>query len=995
MPSYFRHLLTAFIALLACLVLPHASAEEDNSFSKGPVPDWVEPVKYIAGAQNDDIRGGIDYLLVESQSRAGDPVQPRQVFRRFRERILNQAGLDDESELYLYHNPEYQQLTLHQVDIIRDGHVINKLDSLVINSFQTEERASSLIYGGDIRTHLIIDDLRIGDELEYSFTLTGSNPVYQQLYATTLKTSWAVPVSQLYYRVIWEGSQPLNIHKLRTTAMPSQKKTNGHYLYEISQQNTEVIKENSEKPSWSDASGYVFLTMINDWEDVERWAEPMYRQAIKADDAINQIVKDIRSKTSAKDQQIVLALQYVQDNIRYLGLEMGSNSHQPTAASETLQLRYGDCKDKAVLLVTILQELGITAYPALVDTEAGKALPDYPASHQLFDHVITWVENAGQSYWLDPTRRNQGQILSNVFQPDYGYALLVGAHRGQLTPMQPQNNSSITIHDDFYLNEDNSAPVKFETSSEMLGWFAENFLNRLEPSSLQEVSDSYLSYYQNYYDGTTVTEPLTYERLAGKLQTHEHYQIENFWEKSADKLKQAFYPASVRNYLYLPDERDRTSPFSITYPVSVTQIISVHFPDDQWFFENEKFQQHNDFFNYDAEIRYSEKQRLLTLTHHYESLQDNIPAQRTAEYIAAVNQVLDQIDYHIFQPLNPEPAAPAEPAAEESTAIDPDLIVAVIFCLAVIVFIVVLISWLVSMRRNKADISNYYAMPMWQFVFLMVSTLGLYYLFWVYRNWKHIRYKDLSEIHPAVRSFFSIIWFFTLYRRIAKDFKAGGNKNLLASTGFAILATLLFIVSLFISKAVPYTLVALTLMTVPFIAALQLVNDQSEKIPSRLHWRHWLLAIITMPLLAIISAQELYLLPAANVVKGDVISQNDRRFMDRKGVLPINEKLLYFYSDAYLDLHADGNGFSENRVFSYWKDDSGFYFRTAELSNVKDIRVKYSQSSSENTLVTIVTYDGDEFVLYVSADNHRDRLFINSLKSHWNRKRNPADLTSG
>ena len=51
---------------------------------------------------------------------------------------------------------------------------------------------------------------------------------------------------------------------------------------------------------------------------------------------------------------------------------MGTNSHQPTPASETLALRYGDCKDKTVLLISLLKALGVEAHPALVNTEDNK-----------------------------------------------------------------------------------------------------------------------------------------------------------------------------------------------------------------------------------------------------------------------------------------------------------------------------------------------------------------------------------------------------------------------------------------------------------------------------------------------------------------------------------------------------------------------------------------------------------------------------------------------
>lgn len=993
MRSHYLSILASGLISLFLFYSPPTFAEAARGFSQGPAPEWVKPHRYTPGSERKGAHGGIDYLLVESQRRAGTPDKPRQTFRRFRERILNQAGLDKASELYLYHNQEYQQLALHQVDVIRDGQVINKLDSLVINSFRSEDRASSLIYDGVIRTHLIIDDLRIGDELEYSYTTTGSNPVYQQLYSVGLQVSWGVPVEQVYYRIVWDGPAPLNVRSLRTKVGVTSAQTGDRFEYEIRLRNTDVIKDNSEKPSWADASGYVFLSTVSAWQDVEHWAAPMYQQAISNSDSIAAVVADIRRQAPTSTGQIALALAYVQDNIRYLGLEMGTNSHQPTPASETLELRYGDCKDKTVLLISLLRGLGISAYPALVSTETGKDLHNYPPSHNLFDHVITYVENAGKSYWLDPTRRNQGQIIEGVYQPDYGHALVVGMQRNALTPMQPQHNSYLTIRDDFYLNADAAQPVTFTTSSDMQGWFAENFLSRLERSSMQELGESYQNYYQGYYSGTSASSPFSYERAGQHLITREQYSIADFWEEDGDRLEQTFYPGTIRNYLVLPEERERTSPFALIHPVTVSQTMTIHFEGDDWSFDNHAFAEQNAFFHYQRDVVYNKGERRLTLTQQYTSLTDHVPAADTADYIAAVERARAETNYGIFRYKET-----ATTSSEEEFWPDAYTLTMTLLGICAAVLCIVLISWFVAMRREENTPQQYYPLPLWQFVFLMLITLGTYSLFWAYRNWKYIKTLDNSDIMPAFRSLFAVIWFFPLYNRVAKDYRAMGRNSLLASPLIAAAAALTYLLAMFSeqllqellnNRALPYTLLYILLPILPLAAVLLLINHQNGQVPSRLRWRHWLLATVMLPLLALICTQEMYLIPAGGVVEGHVISQSDRRFMDRRGVLPADDNLLYFYSDAFFDIRSDGNGFTGERVFSYWQDDSddNFYFHSAKLADVKDIRVKYSERWDENTLVTIVTESDKEFVLYVSNDNKRDKLFVNSLKAQWKNQR--------
>ena len=978
-------------ALFLLFSAPFTSAEPASGFSTGPVPDWVEPVQYQTPDNPPEAHGGIRYQLVDGQWRGGD-AQPRQRFRHFREEILNQAGLEQESELYLYHNQDYQTLTLHQVDIIRDGQRIDKLPGLLINSFRSEDQANNLIYSGGITTHLIVDDLRVGDVLEYSYSTSGSNPVYQDLYAIEFRLSWGIPVEQVKYRLLWAGDEALFPHYRNTGLEFDEQQLNGLREYRIGAANTAPIANNTEKPGWYDGASYAFLANFSQWSDIENWALPMYQTAYSRSDVIKRIADDIRRQHPQPDAQVAAALAYVQDEIRYMGLEMGQNSHRPTAADETLQLRYGDCKDKTVLFVSLLQALNIRAWPALVNTEIGPDLRSFAPSHRLFDHVITYVELNGQSYWLDPTRRNQGDDLATIYQPYYGYALVIGRGDNTLRAMQPDSGSLLSIRDDFYLNNDVSEPVAYTTVSTLSGWFAENFLNRLERSNSEELNRSYLNFYQYYYPGTEISAPLTFIHEGSALITTEEYRIKDFWEPVRNRFEQTFYPGTISDYFDRPKEKDRSTPFAITYPNRIDQVIQVHFADDNWYFDDDEFREDNDFFNYRRSVTFDKEGRSLTLAYSYQALADHVPAERTAEYTAAVNRALDETSYGIFQ-HGPESAAPAASSAEEveEETLEAADIVLIIACVAALLTGIVLTSWFMAMGKETADDHAYYPLPVWQFVLLYCVTFSLYQLFWIYRNWQYIRIKDLSAIKPALRTIFGIFFFYPLYRRISRDYQASGKNSVLASLGAAIVLTLVFVLAAILDR-VTGTLTSLLLPLIALLPALILVNQQNKDEPSRLHWRHALLGVMTIPLLLLTLAQDMYLIPVGSVVSGDKLSDKDRLFMARNGVLPADENLLYFYSDAFLDLRKDGNGFSEESVFSYWQDDNAaLTSRQAQLADVADIRVKYSKKWNENTLITIVTDDGAEFVLYVDKTDKRDRLFVNALQAQWHKKRHNDD----
>ena len=115
------------------------------------------------------------------------------------------------------------------------------------------------------------------------------------------------------------------------------------------------------------------------------------------------------------EDRMAAALAFVQDEIRYMGIEVGPNSHEPNDPSLVFERRFGDCKDKAYLFCTILQAMNINACEALVHTENMGVIADWLPSPYDFDHVVAHVRLNGKTYWLDPTEVHQGGSIDNRF----------------------------------------------------------------------------------------------------------------------------------------------------------------------------------------------------------------------------------------------------------------------------------------------------------------------------------------------------------------------------------------------------------------------------------------------------------------------------------------------------------------------------------------------------------------------------------------------------
>ncbi|HEY1109057.1 MAG TPA: DUF3857 domain-containing protein, partial [Opitutaceae bacterium] len=189
-------------AALLFLSLPALWAQS-REVGIGAPAAWAEPLPLPADAKVPEASVEQHYLLFETQTHVAE----RGFYRHVAYRILNEGGLRYGAQLNIPFDPSYQTLTLHQVRIVRDGASIDRLDRAKLQVLQRESDLEYLLYDGSLTAHLILDDVRVGDVVEYSFTRSGTNPVFGDRYLDDLSLGWGSPVSHLRHRVIMPAAR--------------------------------------------------------------------------------------------------------------------------------------------------------------------------------------------------------------------------------------------------------------------------------------------------------------------------------------------------------------------------------------------------------------------------------------------------------------------------------------------------------------------------------------------------------------------------------------------------------------------------------------------------------------------------------------------------------------------------------------------------------------------------------------------------------------------
>lgn len=179
------------------------------------------------------------------------------------------------------------------------------------------------------------------------------------------------------------------------------------------------------------------------WSDVSRFCENLYASRITAGKDVSDKARELAEGLKTRDEKIKALYDFVKE-IRYLAIHLGQGGYVPRAPDETFRNKYGDCKDKSVLLLAMLRSIGIDGHVALVRTSS--LIDKGMASPLHFDHVIAALKDEKGNYrYLDATgsATPYGLIPPSI---QFRNALILGDERAEpvVIPQQaPQQNRCV------------------------------------------------------------------------------------------------------------------------------------------------------------------------------------------------------------------------------------------------------------------------------------------------------------------------------------------------------------------------------------------------------------------------------------------------------------------------------------------------------------------------------------------------------------------------
>lgn len=293
---------------------------------------------------------------------------------------------------------------------------ITKPDGSVIDAFNEGERQLNEPWSGmyyDARAKVLsFPALAAGDVLELRYRLDdiAQENLLSDYWGDVEPVQDAAPKLRFLYQVEMPKGRTLysNTSEIPGVTHQSSPARDGRTLYTWQAKAVSQIVSEPGMPGWAEVAGILHVSTYSSWEDVGRFYWGLVRDQLTPTPEIERAVADALKGVNRKDQAAVVRAIYdfVVTNTRYVALEFGIHGFKPYRVDRVLARRFGDCKDKASLISSMLTVAGVESRLVLLRMRNLGSLSGTPASLAAFNHAIVYVP--GQDLWLDGTAEFHG-----------------------------------------------------------------------------------------------------------------------------------------------------------------------------------------------------------------------------------------------------------------------------------------------------------------------------------------------------------------------------------------------------------------------------------------------------------------------------------------------------------------------------------------------------------------------------------------------------------
>ena len=214
------------------------------------------------------------------------------------------------------------------------------------------------------------------------------------------------PVQNAEYVLITPKSRTFYIDQNVPRLVQSNEVVGAQRIYHFFADQIASVAPEPAMPPLQEVLGFVHVSTYKNWKDLGRWYWGLVKDQFDLDDETRNLAKRITEGKTTDVDKVKAVYEWVTKNTRYVALEFGIYGYKPRRCVQTVARGWGDCKDKATVITTLLNQLGIPTTMVVLRTQMKGDFRSSVASFAPFDHAIAYVPSL--DLYLDGTAEHTG-----------------------------------------------------------------------------------------------------------------------------------------------------------------------------------------------------------------------------------------------------------------------------------------------------------------------------------------------------------------------------------------------------------------------------------------------------------------------------------------------------------------------------------------------------------------------------------------------------------
>ncbi|HEY3593152.1 MAG TPA: DUF3857 domain-containing protein, partial [Polyangiaceae bacterium] len=244
-------------------------------------------------------------------------------------------------------------------------------------------------------------------ELRYRIEDVGERNELAGYFGEVVYLQQPEPVRGAEYVLRAPANRPLFFHASALPGLAKSEALEGDTrVYKFLADDVAPVAMEPTMPPLGEVLGHVYVSTYKTWDQVASFYAGLAADQLVPDEEVRRRVAALTKGLTDPAAKMRAIYDEVVQRTRYVALEFGIYGYKPRPCALTFARGWGDCKDKATLIVTMLKQAGIPASLVLVRTAMRGEFEAEPASLAPFDHAIAYVPS--MDLFLDGTAEYTG-----------------------------------------------------------------------------------------------------------------------------------------------------------------------------------------------------------------------------------------------------------------------------------------------------------------------------------------------------------------------------------------------------------------------------------------------------------------------------------------------------------------------------------------------------------------------------------------------------------